>query len=185
MDDNEIIGLYFARSEEAIARTEEKYGSFCRGVARNILGSPEDAEECADDAYLALWNSIPPQRPEHFKAYLGKIARNIALNRYERDHAAKRGAPAELVLDEIAELVADPCSENTDVDEGRISAEIDRFLTSLPTQERVIFVRRYFYLCPIRTIAADMALGESKVKMTLFRTRKKLRSHLEKNGVSL
>ncbi|MBQ3356616.1 MAG: sigma-70 family RNA polymerase sigma factor [Oscillospiraceae bacterium] len=182
MEDKEIIGLYFARSERAIEETAGKYGSFCHGIAYHILGSNEDSKECVNDTYYHVWNVIPPNRPSCFRAFLGKITRNLALGKYRARHAQKRGGGnVALALEELREAAS--CLPP---DEALIEAElvqlIDAFLEDLNPQARLIFVRRYWYLDTVREIAAAFRVSVSAVKMSLLRSRNALKARLEKEG---
>ena len=186
MKDNEIIELYWARNEGAITATAEKYGSYCHTIAYNILHSQEDAEECANDTYLGAWSSIPPQRPSRLSIYLGKITRNLALNRYKRYTAEKRGhGQVELVLSELETCVSAEANVEQAMEEKELVAAIERFLYAKPKLNRRIFVRRYWYLDAIRDIAAAYKISESKVASLLFRMRNELRIFLEKEGIML
>ena len=183
MEDNRIVEMFLERSEEAIGETQKKYGSYCYSIAFNILSDRLDAEECVNDTYLKAWNSIPPHIPEKLSAFLGKITRNIALNRYAYNRAEKRAPIAEAVYEELCELIPD---ENGDSPDGGLLRDaINGFLESLPKRTRIIFVQRYWYLCPIKDIARGQGMRESNVKVTLMRTRKKFKEHLEKEGISI
>ncbi|MDD2442847.1 MAG: sigma-70 family RNA polymerase sigma factor [Eubacteriales bacterium] len=184
MDDQAIIALFWARDEMAIGETKAKYGRLCRGIARNILGNEEDAEECENDTYLKTWQAIPPQRPAVLPAYLGRIARNIALNRWKAGRADKRGGgEVPLSLDELGDCVSG--REDPDLDEGEVLAAIERFLDSLEQADRLAFLLRYWQLEPVAAIARRMAWSESKVTSRLFRLRKRLKSQLEKEGIRI
>lgn len=186
MDDREIVDLYWDRAESAIAETQAKYGNYCRTVAYNILRSEEDAEECVNDVYVRAWESIPPNRPTRLCAFLGRITRNLALDRYRSDGTQKRGAgQVELVLDELTECVADPTSPDSTADGVILKDALERFLRSLPVQTMKVFMRRYFYMSSVAEIAKEYGLSESRVKVTLFRARKKLKEFLEKEGIEL
>lgn len=185
MEDSRIIDLYFERSEEAIARTAEKYGRLCRSIALRIVGSYEDAQECENDTYVAVWNAIPPVRPHVFSAFLSRITRNIALNRYEYNKAGKRNRQFDLVLEELEECLASSCSVEDTYIAGEIAGMINKFLEKLKTETRIIFVRRYYYADSVREIAQRLNIGESKVKTTLFRVRQELRAYLEQQGVQV
>lgn len=186
MDDQQIIDLYWARSENAITETAHKYGPYCHSIAYHILYSKEDSEECVNDTYWKAWGAMPPQRPNQLRTFLGKITRNLSLNRWEKHTAEKRGAgQVPLALDELAECVPAPDSVERTVDDLALTELLNDFLSGLPVQTRRIFMRRYWYLCSVKEIAADCAVSESKVKTTLFRTRNKLKQHLEKEGVAL
>ena len=184
MQDSEIVRLYFDRDQQAITCTDQKYGKYCHAIAWNILASREDSEECVNDAYLDTWNAIPPTRPFSLKAFVGRITRNRALNRYELQNAAKRGnGETALCLDELAECVSGEDELAQREDYRNLVECINGFLAEQSHEQRVIFVRRYWYGKSTADIAAEYGLGESKVKVTLSRLRKKLRTHLEKEGI--
>ena len=142
VDDKKIIELYFARSEDAITETDKKYGAYCVSIARSILSSQEDAEECVNDAYLGVWNSIPPACPRVFSAFIGRIVRNIALNRLAMLSASKRTRTAEVVYEEAEELIPDTSGEDASA-EITLRDAINGFLASLPKRTRIVFMRRY------------------------------------------
>ena len=186
MRDHEIIEMYWARNENAIAATAEKYGNYCHTIAYNILHNREDAEECSNDTYLGAWNSIPPQRPNRLSIYLGKITRNLALNRYKRYTAEKRGhGQAELALSALEACLSSEMTVEHDAEENELAAAIDRFLYSKPKLNRNIFVRRYYHLYAIRDIADTYGMSESNVASLLFRMRNELKRFLEKEGIVL
>lgn len=179
MDDEQIISLYFARDERALAETSSKYGAFCRRLGIRILGNPQDAEECCNDVLLKAWNAIPPEHPKHFAAYLTKLMRNAALNLYEKLHAEKRGGTqTALVLDELAECLSAPDDVEQQVSDAETGEMLRRFLETLPEEARNIFVLRYVYMMPVKAIAAKYQLGVSKVKVSLYRTRAALKEYL-------
>lgn len=182
MEDHRIVDLYFARSEQAIAETQRKYGRYCRAVAYNILLSREDAEECENDTYLRAWNAIPPHRPSRLATFLGKITRNLALDRYDRMHTQKRAHTA-AVFEEMEECL--PSGDASPADEIALKEAINGFLSTLTKRDRVIFMRRYWYMLPLRDIAQGMAVTESGVKAILSRTRLKLKHYLEKEGITI
>ena len=183
MEDQQIVDMYWARSEEAIAETEKKYGRYCHTISYNILHSNEDAEECVNDTYLAAWDSMPPSRPGRLAPYLGRITRNISLNRYHHEHAQKRSAPITVILDEAEEFIPDPASEAPISDEIALRDAINSFMRTLTKRTRIIFVRRYWYFSPIAEIAEDLCLSQTNVKVILLRTRDKFKAHLEKEGI--
>lgn len=186
MDDRQIIDLYFERSETAISETADKYGKFCHYIAYHILFSEEDSEECVNDTYLRAWNSMPPQRPDQLKSFLGKITRNLALDKYRYHNREKRGkGQTYFALEELMECV--PASEDVEhvVSELELQEVLNGFLEGLPAEKRKIFLRRYWYLSSIKEIASDFAMSESKVKTTLHRMRKDLGRILEKEGIVL
>jgi RNA polymerase sigma-70 factor (ECF subfamily) len=185
VDDLQIIDLYWARAEAAITETEKIYGRYCHSIAYHILCNEEDSEECVSDTYLKAWNSIPPQRPSALKLFLGKITRNLSLDRYEQRTAGKRGyGEIPLVLDELQGCV--PAMESTEriVEDIALVELFDKFLAELSAEGRRLFVLRYWHLYSIREIAAICNLRESKVKMSLMRNRNKLRQLLEKEGIT-
>lgn len=183
MEDTEIIGLYFARSETAITETDRKYGSYCRTVADNILHSLEDTEECVNDTWLRAWNAMPPQKPARLRLFLAKITRNLAFDRYAKRMTAKRGG-GELcaVLDELAECIADTADVEGELQSRALRQSLNDFTAALPQRERQIFVGRYFYAHSIAYIAKQHGLKENHVSVLLGRIRKKLRTHLEEEG---
>ena len=183
LPDEEIVNLYFDRSEEAIAACQIKYGKSCHTVAYNILHSDEDAEECVNDTWLRAWNSIPPERPTRLGAWLSTVTRRLALTRYEKKTAAKRNGGMEASLEELSECVT--AGSLTIADEVALSEAINGFLASLPTRTRMIFMRKYWYMDSIADIAKALGMGESAVKVTLHRTREKFRKHLAKEGITV
>ena len=184
MDDHQIVELYWARSEKAISETENKYGRYCYSIAYHVLHNNEDSEECVNDTWLSAWNSMPEQRPDRLTAFLGRITRNLALDRYEKNHAKKRGSgKTAVVFEEIEEFL--PANTDDITDSLALREAIDQFLGSLDKEERVIFVQRYWYFCQVKDIAKMHGLGLSSVKMTLKRTRDKLREHLQKEGIGI
>ncbi len=183
MEDSQIIELYWQRCESAIAETSRKYGKLCRHIALNIVGNFSDAEECENDTYIAAWNAIPPTRPNILSAFLSKISRNIALNRYEYNKAQKRNNEFDLVLSELEECIADKNTVEKVYEDGEVAGMLDEFLAGLNQEKRVIFVRRYWYSDTVKDIAGRMQISESKVKTVLFRTRKELQKYLAQRGI--
>lgn len=184
MDDSQIINLFFARDEQAIKETERKYGKLCLRVAKNILSASEDSEECVNDAYLTVWNKIPPTRPNNFTAFICKITRNLSLKRLERSSALKRSADAIVSLTEIEEILPDNrVAPNVDGEE--LGNLISAFLRKEKELNRNIFLRRYWFFDSVGDIAKRYSLTESNVKSILFRTRNKLRDFLKKEGIEV
>ena len=183
MEDKRIIELYWLRSEDAISQTASKYGAYCRSIAWNILCNSEDSEECVNDTYLRAWDTIPPQRPKVFQTFLGKITRNLSLDRWRRNHTQKRDSGVLLALEELEECV--PCGNSNMSEDLAIREALNGFLSGLKPEHRKIFLRRYWYLSPVKEIAQEYGISESKVKMILLRTREKLRAHLESEGIGL
>lgn len=183
MDDKRIVELYWERSEQAIAETQSKYGSYCYSIAYNILNSNEDAEESVNDTYNDAWNSIPPHRPSILSTFLGKITRRISIDRWRKHNAEKRGGgEMPLVLDELQECVADGKTVEQEYEKKHLSDIINTFVKSLPETEQKVFLCRYWYMDSINSICKQFGFSESKVKSMLFRTRDKLRVVLEKEG---
>lgn len=183
MEDEAIIELYFARNEKAILETDRKYRRYCTTIANNILANNEDTDECINDTYLNTWNSLPPQRPSVLKAFLGKITRNLALNIYKRNHAQKRYDGVEVVIDELEECIPDNFSVEELTESGELSNIINAYLGEIQEEKRKILVERYWYITPVKDIAKKYNISESKVKMTLSRSREELKKYLEKRGV--
>ena len=186
MEDKEIIGLFWKRSEDAINETAKKYGKYCHYIAYNILYNEQDSEECVNDTYLSAWDNIPPHNPNKLSAYLGKITRNLALNKWDYYNANKRGkGQMTIVLEEVQECISSTDTTEKMIDEINFTNVLNRFLSSLPKKKRIIFLRRYWYMSSIKEICVDFGMSESKVKMMLMRLRKDFRAYLEKEGVSV
>ena len=184
MDDNKIIDLFWERSEDAISETSNKYGKYCYQIAFNILSCEQDAQECVNDTYLNAWEAIPPRRPSRLKAFLGKITRNLSLNLYNKKNADKRKADQfTIILDELSECI--PAQGAEFADDFALSEILNEFLAKLPAAARKIFIKRYWYASSIKQIAEDQGCSESKVTVSLFRTREKLRAVLEKEGITI
>lgn len=183
MEDNGIIELYFSRSEQAIAETDRKYGGFCYSIAYNILFNREDSEESVSDTYLSAWNAIPPTRPGILSSFLGKITRNLSLDKWRRRTAAKRGGgEVPLALEELEQCVSDGETPEQAYERKELEVSINRFLDRLPPTERNVFLCRYWYLDSTGEIAETFGFTMAKVNSMLRRTREKLRRHLEKEG---
>ncbi|MDR0197178.1 MAG: sigma-70 family RNA polymerase sigma factor [Oscillospiraceae bacterium] len=186
MTDSEILDLYFARSESAIEETSKKYGSYCSTIAMNILQNREDSEECVNDALLNAWNSIPPRKPQVFSSFLGRITRNISLDRYKSRNAKKRGeGNIDALLSELELCVPSNFNVDTVADGNELTRIINKFLESTDEESAAYFLCRYWYGYSVPMIAEKFGAGQSKVKMSLHRTRKKLKTELEKRGVTV
>lgn len=184
MEDSRIVDLYWQRSERAIDETAAKYGSYCRTIARNILGNEEDAGEVVNDTYLGAWNAMPPHRPAVLSTFLGKITRRISIKRRQAQTAAKRGGgTVELALEELSQCIPSAQTVERHIEQAELAAAIDRFVMSLPLTERRVFLCRYWYLDSVSDIAKQFRFSQSKVKSMLHRTRKKLKLHLEQEGL--
>lgn len=184
MEDAQIIALYWARNEDAIRETDRAYGRKLNGVARKIVQIREDAEESVNDTYMKTWQAIPPQRPNHFFAFLASICRHFALNKVDWNQTAKRKAEV-ISLTEEMELCIPDESHDRRMAGRELGCILDAFLGSLPKESRMIFLRRYWYVDTIAEIAQRYGMTESKVKMQLSRTKAKLRTFLEKEEVYL
>ncbi len=186
MEDRRIVELYLARSEEAIAETDRKYGKYCSYIAFSILSSRQDAEECVNDTYMRAWNAIPPHKPVQLSTFLGKITRNLALNRYKSLHAQKRGKDqVDVALSELEECIGGTSKVETRADELVVVEVMNRFLAGQPKLNRVVFVKRYWYLSSIKEIADELGMNENRITSMLFRMRKELKKCLESEGIAL
>lgn len=186
MEDRQIIELFWNRSENAIEETAKKYEKYCYYIAFNILHSREDSEECVNDTYLKVWENIPPKRPERLSTFLGKITRNLSINRFKQKNAQKRGEGQYVIaLEELQECIPSMCSVEKTMEDKVLVELFNSFLESLTMEKRRIFMRRYWYFSQVKDIATEYAMSESKVKMSLMRTRKELKDFLEKEGVVL
>lgn len=183
MEDRELVELYWSRSEQAISETQRRYGKYCTYIANNILGSKEDVEECVNDVYMKLWDTIPPNRPISFSAFIGKVTRNTALNIYKAKNRLKRRCEADLVFEEVADMLSD---RNADIVEEIVLKEIiNGFLQNLDAKHRVVFMRRYWFMSSVKDISKDYNIPIGTVKSILHRTRSLLKDKLEKEGVEL
>lgn len=185
MEDGQIVDLFWARSEAAIAHSEEKYGAYCRSIALRIVTMQEDAEECVSDTWLAAWNAMPPQRPAVLRTFLGKLCRNLSINRYLKNTAQKRGGgEVDIALEELKECGSgDTVHQALEMEE--LTHLLDAFLRTLPEGECSLFLRRYWYLDSVETLARRVGLRPGAVKMRLSRTRGKLKEYLRKEGYAL
>ncbi len=180
MDDQQIIDLYWSRSEDAVSETARKYGGYCYSIAYNILTNREDAEESVSDTYIAAWKLMPPRRPSILATFLGKITRRLSIDRWRTKNRKKRGGgEIVLALDELEECVADPLNTETAYDRKRLAGAVNGFLKGLPETERQVFLCRYWYMDTVSDIAGYYGFSGSKVTSMLHRTRKKLRAVLE------
>lgn len=182
MDDSKIIALLWARAENAIEALAQKYGPRLYGIARNILGDHHDAEECVNDTYLALWNTIPPQNPDPLIAYACRISRNTALTRLRNDSAQRRCSEYDLSLDELSGCISAPSLEET-LDARTLGKAINAFLGTVSQDSRIIFLRRYWFGDSVKEIAQALSMTENAVSVRLNRTRNKLKAYLIKEGI--
>ena len=186
MDDSKIIDLFWTRTEDAIIQTSSKYGKYCYTIAYNILYNNEDSEECVNDTYLKAWNAIPPECPNKLGVYLGKITRNLSLDKYRSYNAEKRGK-GQLIrsLDELSDCIPDKRNAEQIIDNIVLVKILNSFLASLNRETRIVFIRRYWYMSSVKEIASDYGMTENKVKMMMYRARQELKMFLEKEGVCL
>ena len=184
MEDEEIIELYWHRVEEAIPETSRKYSKYCYTIAYNICGTNEDAEECLNDTWLQTWRAIPDARPSVLSAFLGRISRNIAINRVKERNRLKRGC-GEMThaLEELEECIPGGTTPEQAVEEKELEEAIGRFTASLPETDKKMFILRYWKLETVAGIAKKLHCSQGKVKSSLFRTRKKLKKTLQENGL--
>lgn len=182
MLDEEIIELFFRRSEMALTELKAKYGKICLQTSYNILGNYFDAEECVNDSYLGVWNAIPPTRPDPLLTYVLKIVRNLSLNCYHKNHAQKRNGSYDLAVEELEEFLVSPESVESKMELNELTQAIESFLDSLSVQNRVIFMRRYWFYDNYMQIAKQVGLSEKNVSVRLTRMRKQLKDYLEERG---
>ena len=184
MDDRELVERYWRRDEDAIADTEAKFGAYCRAIARGVLGNDADAEECCNDVWAAAWNAMPPQRPNDLRAFLARIARNLALKRLRALTAEKRGGgETALALEELEEIIPAGTTLDEEIEARELARKLDEFLGTLGVTERRVFLCRYWYFDSVRDVAKRFGMGESRVKMMCKRTRDKLRLFLRKEDL--
>lgn len=186
MTDTEIIDLYWNREQSAITQTVNQYGNYCYAIANGILHNREDSEECLNDTWHRAWDAMPPLRPGKLSIFLGKITRNLAFDKYKMNRAKKRGgSELSLVLDELDECIPSSTTVEQTIEAEELERTINQFLCGLPERECSIFLLRYWYNKPLVEIASRFSMKENAVKASLFRTRRKLKAHLEKEGMSL
>lgn len=182
MNDSQIIDLLFARSEQGILELSQKYDSQCKSIAKNILNNTLDAEECVNDAYFGIWNSIPPQKPNPLFPYLFRIVRNLSLKKYHANTAVKRNSSYDIALSELKSCLASAQTVEETCSAKELSELIDHFLDTLPKKDRILFVRRYWYADPISDLAKTFQMTDNAVSVRLLRIREKLKKYLKKEG---
>lgn len=185
MEDNEIIELFFRRSEQAIEEISKKYGGICNKIAWNILNNQEDAKECINDAYLGVWNSIPPNRPNPLVTYICKIVRNMALKRYRYNTAQKRSRYGDVSFSELEECISVAGEETGGCTEEELVQVIEVFLDSLDKKSRIMFMKRYWFAESLGDIAKEFGMKENAVSVKLLRIREKLKKYLEREGIRI
>ena len=185
MEDRDIVALYWARSEDAVHETQAKYGAFCLAIARNLLGLAQDAEECVDDTYFEAWDSMPTQRPALLRPWLGRVVRNLSIDRYRRDHAKKRYDGMELLLSELEDCVPAPDPVDRVLEAKELGEVITSWLQSLPAADRRLFLRRYWNGEALKDLAAELHEKPERLAQQMLRLRRALRKRLEQEGISL
>ncbi len=185
MEDQKIVALLFERSEQGMTELIGKYGKLLCRIAGNILGNAQDAEECASDTYLDVWNAIPPEQPRSLAAFCCAIARNNALTRYQRDTAQKRNSHYDAALDELADTIPALGTTESEYEAKELSQAVNRFLGKLPKADRYLFVRRYYFGDSLRDLAAQAGRTPHSVSVRLFRIRERLQKYLRKEGLLL
>ena len=184
MEDERIVDLYWKRSDLAISETDRKYGRYCHTIAYNICGTVEDAEECVNDTWLRAWELMPDQRPTVLSTFLGRITRNFAINCIKAKRRTKRGGgEATLALDELEECIPGGTDPAHVLEEKELEEAIGAFVADLPQSDRTIFILRYWHVASVAEIAEKLHSGRGRIKSSLFRSRKKLRACLEKEGL--
>ena len=184
MEDSQIIALYYDRDQQAIAETDVKYGSYCRSIAWNILNRWEDAEECLNDTWLAAWNTMPPELPRCLRVFLGRITRNLSIDRWRAGRAQKR-CGLEILLSELEDCIPASMTVEQQVDSRQLGDLLSRWLDGLEREDRKLFVRRYWYGLSVRELAEERNCAPNRISQRLLRLRGKLKTALEQEGVSL
>lgn len=185
MEDNQIIELYFQRNESALTETAKKYGTFCLHIAMNVLTVREDAEECVNDTYHTAWNQIPPTRPDSFKAFLGRIVRNFSISKYRAMHAKKRFNGLEVMLSELNDCIPAWEDVEQEIEAKELTEYINIWLEGLKAEDRVLFVRRYWYGEEVRELAKRCGISATQMTQKMLRLRRKLKVFLTEKGVVL
>ena len=183
LDDREIIALFYERSEQAIVELSKKYGAVCTKVANHILNNRQDAEECVNDAYLGAWNTIPPQNPNPLLSYICRIVRNLAIKKYHANSALKRNSHYDIALDELEECIQTNETVENELAVKELAEAINQFLSTLSKENRMMFVRRYWFSDSVADIAEMFEISSRNVSLRLLRVRKGLKKYLEKEGI--
>lgn len=185
MEDRQIIELYWNRDQRAIAESDEKYGVFCVSMARNILSSVQDAEECVNDTWYRAWDTIPPQRPSSLRAYFGRIVRNLSIDRWRRNRAKKRGDGIELMLSELEDCLPGGTTPQQELENRESVKVLEGWLDTLTREERAVFLRRYWYGTGVAELAAQWGCTPNRMSQRLFKLRRRLKIYLQKREVFL
>lgn len=182
MEDVAIIELYWARNEDALTQTDRKYGPMCRSLAFNILSDQQDSEECVNDTWHRAWNTMPPQRPSSLRAYLGRIVRNLSISRLRERTAQKRGGGVKVMFSELEDCLPSTTRIDQDMDAKELAHAISRWLRTLDADDRVLFVRRYWYGEPLHTLAAQWGFESNRMAKRMLKLRRSLKQSLEQEG---
>lgn len=185
IEDKSIIQLFFDRSEEALVELDIKYGKLCHKLSHNILNSRQDAEECVNDAYLGVWNAIPPAKPDPLRAYVCKVVRNLSLKLYYKKKAEKRNSVYDVAIQELEDCLPALNTVEAEVEARELTRIIEQFLDTLRDENCVIFLRRYWFSEPYAEIAERVGISEKSVSMRLVRLRKQLKQYLLEREVSV
>ena len=185
MEDQQIIKLFWDREEQAVNETAHKYSAYCYAIAFNVLSVKEDAEECVNDTLQKAWDSIPPNRPDNLKAWLGKVCRNVALNLWQKNHAKKRNQGMDLLLSELEDCIPSSNTVEKEIENSEISMCINRWLQTLPREDRILFVRRYWFGDAVKDLANTRGISPKTIAQKLLRRRKGLKAALEKEDIQL
>lgn len=185
MDDTQIIELYLQRNETAIAETAQKYGEFCYRIAKNILSSSEEAQECVNDAWHQAWNTIPPQHPTRFKPWLGKVVRNLAINRWHKNHTQKRYACTDQLLSELEDCLPSAQTVEREIEQQELVEQLNHWLRSLQPEDRALFIRRYWNGVALNALAKEWNISPNKLAQRMYRLRQSLKAALEKEDIML
>ena len=183
MQDNQIIALYFERDELAIKMSAENYGSYCRKIAMNILSNLEDSEECVNDTWYQAWCSIPPQKPNSLAAYFGRITRNCAISKYRANRAKKRFDGITILLSELEDCIPVQSNIEQEMDAKRLAEIINDWLKVIPADDRILFVRRYWFGDTVKSLAKKCGLSQNQMSWRMFKLREKLKNEIEKEGI--
>lgn len=185
MQDSKIIELLFERSENAIVELSKRFSGICFRIAINILGNHEDAEECVNDTYLAVWNAVPPKKPNPLQTFVCRLTRNISINKYIYNSAQKRNGNLDLCLEEIKDCVSGGAAPESELELSELSGYIDAFIDKLSSVNRFLFVRRYWYMDSYDVLSAETGLSEGSIRTRLSRTRASLKKYLISKGVDV
>lgn len=185
MEDSQIMDLYWKRNERAIAETSCKYGALCGSIAMNLLSDREDAEECVNDTWIEAWNRIPPQRPENLRAWLCRIVRNISINRWRKNHARKRYHGLDQMLDELEDCIPSPRNVEQEIEDAELGRCISSWLFSLPREDRVLFVLRYWHGRALNELADKWSIPAPRLTKKMYRLRLSLKAALEREEIYL